>query len=645
MSRTSSARRLRRASRPKGRPAASPPDRQAEAPGAARRARIALLLILAATAAVYLNSLVGEFVYDDRFQILRNPRLASWSELPRFLGESVWQFTSGEGPVAGAYYRPLFNFALLALWQLFAAKTLGWHLVSLALHLTATALLFVLVRRWTAAQERDELPAAALFAALVFGLHPVHSEVVAWISALPDLLAVPLLLGALLLYESKSTAVDFVESTPADVRLLSPRRLAAALYFLAVAAKETAIVFPAFLVARELLAPTGDRVRRGWAVVLAPFAVAAAGSLALRHAVMGFLTREDARNAGVSTAQVLLSAPVLLLRYLRLLLVPWPLTVVYPFDLVRQPFDGRLLLALLVLGAALFALVRFASREVRLGAIWTLLFLLPVLNVRFFNPLESLLHDRYLYLPSIGFALAAGVAWAALARRRRPVALALAAALALAMGVATAAQNRQWRDDLALARRTLAVRPESAFFHNYLGAMRTERGDMAGAEAPLLEALRLRPDYPEAAANLGNLYFQSGRFAEAEPAYVRAIGKIGIPADITLNLSIVRIRLGKMPAAADAARQAIAARPHWPEAHYTLGWIEQNQGRVAEAEASYREALRLRPVYVEPRVNLAELLRAGGRFALAIELLREGLRLVPGQAVFARRLAELEKGA
>ena len=145
----------------------------------------ALLAMLA-----YGNAVGGQFVYDDHFQVLRNPTLASLSNLPALFGQSVWQFMSAspDQPL-GLYYRPLFNAALLLEYQVFGTRVFGWHVVSISLHALTTLLVYALGRAW-----RLSVAAAALGAAL-FAVHPVHCESVAWISGLPDLLAAVGLLG------------------------------------------------------------------------------------------------------------------------------------------------------------------------------------------------------------------------------------------------------------------------------------------------------------------------------------------------------------------------------------------------------------------------------------------------------------------
>jgi hypothetical protein len=185
------------------------------------------------------NALHGGFVYDDRFQVVRNPTIQSLGNLPRVFTQSVWQFLSaGSTEASGLYYRPVFNSGLILIHQAFGFRVVGWHLVSLALHVAATFLLFRLGLRW------ELSPSVAGAAALFFGLHPIHSESVAWIAALPDPLALVNLLGALLIYER-------VYHGPGGKRWMLVFSLA--LTLLAMLSKEVALIFPVWLLMREAM--------------------------------------------------------------------------------------------------------------------------------------------------------------------------------------------------------------------------------------------------------------------------------------------------------------------------------------------------------------------------------------------------------
>src|SRR5207248_2866153 len=134
-------------------------------------------VILLAVAAAYAYTLTFEFVYDDQAQIVATSYVHSWRFVPRYFQEHLWSHKiSG----AGSYYRPLFLLWLLTNHTLFGLRPEWWHLTTVGIHLTVT-LLFYLV---TVRLARDRITAA--MAALMFGLHPVHVESVAWVSGVSD---------------------------------------------------------------------------------------------------------------------------------------------------------------------------------------------------------------------------------------------------------------------------------------------------------------------------------------------------------------------------------------------------------------------------------------------------------------------------
>jgi tetratricopeptide (TPR) repeat protein len=573
--------------------------------------------VLVLTGAAFGGALAGDFVYDDRFQVLRNPTLSSWAGVPRAFTGAVWQFMSpgAENGPAGQYYRPLFNATLVVCRQLFGFHVAGWHALSLVLHLTVTALVAVLARRWGIGRL------GALGATLVFGLHPVHSESVAWVSGLPDVLAAVLLLPALLLYEAARAT-----HARATARLLASALLVLAACF----AKETALAFPLFVAVRELLTAGRDeahgraRARRAWRALArtAPYAAAAAVYLAARLAVLGFLATTDARAAAAGAREVALTLPVVLARYARSWLLPLDLAITYDVPWVRSVAEPRLLLALValgILGSALLVAAR-RSQTVSLALAWTMLFLLPALHLKALNPHESLLHDRYLYLPSVGLAVLAGAGLEALARRAgRRAAAVTALATAVALAALTVRQNRIWRDEDTLAAAALDANPASPFFHNYLGALRFLQGRSAEAAAAYREALRLHPGYGDAWSNLGDVHLRSGDPAAAARAYAAARRHGAQYSQTLYNHSVALTALRRYGEAEQSVLRALAAQPAHPDGWYQLGWVRQAQGDLGGAEAAHREALARHPEHLAASINRTEVLRRLGRPADAVK--------------------------
>src|SRR5271165_5095056 len=141
-----------------------------------RRPSVLLPLLGLVTFVVYSGSLSFEFVWDDWPQIVNSPIIQSWSNLPRAFGSDLWYHVARHQ----VYYRPLFVAWSMLNYTLFGFRPWGWHLGAILLHVGAVAAVF-----WLARKLRLEYWTAAL-AALIFALHPIHIEPVAWISAASD---------------------------------------------------------------------------------------------------------------------------------------------------------------------------------------------------------------------------------------------------------------------------------------------------------------------------------------------------------------------------------------------------------------------------------------------------------------------------
>jgi tetratricopeptide (TPR) repeat protein len=595
----------------------------------------ALGLVVAVALAAYLNSLDGHFLYDDRYQILKNPTLADLGNIPRMFTQSVWQFMNASSEEAvGSYYRPLFNAVLILNYHLFGLDPGGWHAVSVLLHLGVTAGVFAVARQWALSTETSAA------AALLFGLHPTHVESVAWASGVPDPLAGVLLVGALLAYERARGR-------------RAPGLVAAslALAFLATLTKETAVVFPAFVGMRELLdgeegEAAATRLARAVRRAL-PYGAVALAYLAMRYAVLGFLTKTEPKAVGIPGAWVPLTIPSVLAHYARLLVLPYPLAITYDVTYVTSPADPRFWGDLAVVAALLAAVAWLvhASPVARRALCWLALFLLPVLNFKAFNQDESLVHDRYLYLPSIGFCLLAAMGLEAAAarfgeRRRQVFTYATAAACVLFFAF-TVFQNETWSDDFAMAGQAIKHDPNRPFLYNYLGAMYGETGKMADAEAQYRRALELRPDYFDALTNLGDVYRAQNRFPEAEEAYRKAVDAGAPYYNTYYNLANVYIATKRYPEAAAALARAAEVDPASSEARFSLGWVYDQMGDAANAERYYADALRLKPGYPEPRINLGVLETKQGRYKEALDNLAYAQKIAPQHPVMLYALGDL----
>lgn len=471
---------------------------------------LALTLLVALAVVPFLASLRGEFVYDDRIQILENPFIQQPELLGKALTQDVWSFKGDREAAWSNYYRPAFVLWLAANWQLFGAQPAGWHLGNLALHAGVVLLAFALLRRLGFA-----LPGAFLVAA-IFAVHPVHVESVAWISGSPDLLMSIGVLGVLAL------------EAPAPGLLRGARRLLAlALAALALGSKETALLLPllvAVLAWSRTSGQTGGWRARTALTSMLPYAAFSAIFLAARHAVLGGLATPTPWKLG--WIDLALSLPGVVAFYLRQAFLPFWIGPTYPVRTVTPADAGLSNVALpFLLVLAVLGLLWVASRRSPLRLVCFALALLPLapaLHLGAFMQ-EQLVHDRYLYLPVLGWLALAGLSLQAASRalpRPTPILRRVAAGgLGLALGALGVTKVLSlvpdYRDERSLFRAAVASDPGASFHWAQLAATEFRLGEFAAAAAAADRALSLQP-VTTALLVRADLAARERRFAAAE---------------------------------------------------------------------------------------------------------------------------------
>lgn len=555
-----------------------------------------VFLLVAVAALVYANALGGQFVVDDPKQIVNNPALRSWGNVLRAFTTDVWSFQragSIAGDVPPPYYRPLFTAYTTAGYQLFGLWPQGWHLLSVVVHAAVTVLVYRLVKRV------GGNVVAAVGAALLFAVHPAHVESVAWASGVPDPLAALFYIPALIWF------VRYRREGGSKFLALS-----VGAYALALLCKETTLVLPLVIAAWDVTgegdASLFQRLRRA-ALACVPFGAVAGLYLLARVAVLGAVGWTHPVMTGVSQSTLLLTAPLVLVSYLRLLVAPFYLSFQYGTPLVRAGADTHFLLPALLLAALGLALWYFRRRltaEHVLALALVVAPLLPVLNLKALHP-DYLVQDRYLYLPSIGFCWLAALVFAWLARQHARAAWTLAAVVLFAFGASTFMQNRVWAGPAELWGRAAAYVPDSWSVHYNLGLAHTDERRYAEAKAELLTAARLNPDV------------------------AKVYNALGLAED----------GLGDSKAAAENLRRALHIDPNMTEAHNNLGAVLFRRGEYAAARAELEEALRREPANASARYNLARTLAAAGDHTAAVPLYESVLAASPNDSEARFQLA------
>ncbi|MES1166647.1 MAG: tetratricopeptide repeat protein, partial [Pseudomonadota bacterium] len=531
------------------------------------------MAILGALLVAYWPALSGGLIWDDTGHVTR-PELRSVAGLGR-----IWT----EFGATQQYY-PVLHSAFWLEHRLWGDATTGYHLLNVLLHATAACQFLVLLRRLA-------VPGATL-AALLFALHPVCVESVAWIAEQKNTLSLVFYLAAALVY----------------VRFDATRRprdyvLAGGLFVLGLLTKTVTATLPAAL----LVVFWWRRGRLDWrrdGLPLLPwFALGAASGLGTAYFERVLIGAEGAEFNLGAIERCLLAGRVFWF-YLGKLAWPAALIFTYPRWSVDAAQAWQWLFPLAAL--ALLGGLLWWQRRSRGPLAAILLFaggLFPVLG--FFNVYPfvfSYVADHFQYLASLAvFALAA-----AGAQRIPPAPRTAAAGIVLVvLGALTWAQCGMYRDATALYETTLARNPSSWMAHHNLATLLTLAGRPAEAIPHLEAAIALNPDRAAAYNNLGDSLTRTGRAREAIPHLEKALQLQPRYAVAHANLGNALLELHRLDEAIAHFQQALVLDPAYANAECNLGLGLAQAGRMAEAVGHFARAAELDTNYVDAELNWA----------------------------------------
>jgi tetratricopeptide (TPR) repeat protein len=495
-----------------------------------RRDHVAILAIVVVAVATFANSLWNGFALDDNAIIATNTRVHQFGDQSLIWLTPYWP---NFGRTLGLW-RPLTIFGFAVQWALADGATWLFHAVNIALHALASVLVFALMR--TLATRTG-----AVAGALLFAVHPLHTEVVANVVGQAELLAACAVLGACVLHAGR----------PEGVAIRRGRAFAIVLCFaFGMLAKEGAIVLPPLLVALDLAQGRLTLSRaslRGWIRAMAvPMLLIAAVMLAyftVRIHVLGSIGGIDAAPNLPFLRQEgrVFSAFRAWPEYVRLLVFPLDLSADYSPGVILPATGFTPMVALgfgLLLATALLALATPARPRPGLAAAWFFITIFPVSNLVL--PIGVLMAERILYLPSVTIAMVAAYAadWvcANASRPRLRLAAAGATAILIALAARSNVRNPDWKDTDAVWAALVEDHPESyrAQWINGEMAERDNRLDLARGYWEL--AVRIWPDDPALLNELAILYL---RLENTERA-VELLDRSSTLADFSSSTEILR---------------------------------------------------------------------------------------------------------
>jgi len=510
-----------------------------------------LLFISIVIFIIYSHAFTNGFIWDDTFLIIKNGFIRDLSFLDEAFTTDLFAYTG----LRSNFYRPIQTLSYMFDYSIWGLKPLGYHLGNILIHLLNVGLVFFLSK---AISKNNR---SSIIAALLFAIHPVHTEAVSYVSGRADLLVSAFLLAGLLLYIKSS----HLGNKQKNVYLL----VSAVFFLFALLSKEIALIFPLILLFYDRCFNYDNAMRKARVVCFRylPFLLVVIIYFLLRNYAFHEYIAHSA-EIKITLYERLLTIPKIILEYLKILILPLDLHM----DRYVEPENSLLSLKFFIPGVivvmlfSLFFTLKEKYRDVFFAAGWFLIFLLPSLNLIKIN---AAIAEHWLYLPSIGFFLIVAMAMSAMLRFSHNGAKAATIILLLVIcgfwGYKTFERDAQWG------------RPEF-FFKKII----KDSGEWQ-VDRPYL--------------NLALLYY--GR-----QEYVLALGYV----EKTLEINPVNVKAlvllgglygvkGENIQAIEQFKKAVALDERNPEAYYNLGIVYAKMDKLDEAIVLWKKTLELNPYH------------------------------------------------
>jgi tetratricopeptide (TPR) repeat protein len=494
-----------------------------------------IFLLLAAGLIAYWNSFDAPFEFDDFSTIQSNSSVQFGDSFAR-IPSNLW-------------FRTLLYMTFAANYAVGGQNVWGYHLVNFLLHLLTALLIFVLAKE-IFSRARPPFPAdiSAFLASAFFLLHPIQTESVTYISSRSELLSTFFyLLGFLLFVRTRPEKIGFRFSL-----------IIAAILALALGVKETTISLPAALLAYDFIFISNGEIRSvlsRWRFHL----TFVAGGLAAAVYLVTFGNLRGsvgAAAAGIEPFSYFLTELRVIVRYIRIILVPTGLNLAYDFPISDNPLDLRVILsALLLLG--LLGLAWWLRKRQPILSFSILWFFVTLAPTSSFFPINDVIFEHRLYLPMVGLCLSFPVLFGVLTFRsshqrkadgeasRDPGTRTIgwstgvvSSAILLALLTGTILRNEVWRDETRLWSDVISKSPDAGRGYIGLAWAYYKRADYQKALEITQAGLIKAKDSPNSRenrfrfySNMGQIYFDLGRYAESAAALSQALHSATPPAD------------------------------------------------------------------------------------------------------------------
>lgn len=574
---------------------------------------VSLILIMFLTTGVYLNSLNNGFSLDDEDFIIESDFIKSWQN-------AITVFTPAYLDVSAKHVdlnRPVMTWSLITDYSVWGTNPFGYHLTNILLHTINTLLIYSL----GALLLKDVR--VSLLAAVLFGVHPVHTEAINGINFREDLLATTFLILSL---------ISFIKAR---------WKLSLLLFACALLSKESAIVFPLILILYQYLSVKDAGLRaslsrnKGYYTGIL---ILIAGYLA---GLFMLLNKTDLPRVGFFGAdwyQTTITAGAIIADYVRLLLFPTQLSIDHNPGIVKSIFNIRALSGIgFVAGSFIYSVILLKRRAIdSFFFLWFLITLIPVAGTLYQQPSA----ERFLYLPSIGMIfLMASVSVFIYEKIMDPglrkIVISLILTIIFSYSLVGMSRNKVWKDDYSLWSDAVMKAPGSQRANFNLGRQYYKRRDYPMALRYYNQALQRNSmdmigiDPAEPLTNIGLIYGEMGKHYLSVEYLEKAVKTGPRNALYHYNFGVAYFEQGRYDEAINEMKTALRLKPDQRDAHHYLGISYIQQGLFDQAIKELLAAVRLRPDEAELHYNLGIAYLKKGRYDVAISEFGIALRLKP----------------
>lgn len=585
------------------------------------------LFSLAITVLCFLPSLQNKFVnLDDPQYLTQNPviKIFSTENLKAIFSQ---QFVGN--------YQPITMLSYMVEYKLFGLNPFGYHFMNLVFHLLNTLLVFLVVQKitFTADGERERRAIVPFITSLLFGIHPLHVESVAWISERKDVLYGFFFLWALYLYISNPapalpTGEGASTTTPPLKGEAGRGLLSLLLFLLALLSKAQAVVLPIVFFAVDFL--MNRKFTTKTILEKIPFFILAVAFGLLAIKVQGKAGAMQTYQYFPFYERILFSCYALI-TYMHKLILPINLSCFYPYPETDDKINTIwVYLSPAVLLAIAFLIWKF-FRESRVVLFGVAFFLITIVLVLQLLPIgDALTADRYTYIPSIGlFFIAAHFLTFSKVSNFGKIKLLAASIYLLFFCYLTFQRTKVWHDSITLYTSAIDNGYKAAIIYNNRGAVLSDSSKNEEAIKDFDSLVKLKPRYPNGWRNKGLIHVRLKQSEQAYKAFTEAIKYFPADASNYMSRGTISVEKNDFKNALKDFTKIIELNPNSGEGYYARSEAYGKSNRLSEALTDINKAIEFSPANGQAYNNRGIIYSMSGKYQEAINDFTKSLELKP----------------